>query len=127
MDRRQDKRKFIAKDVLNPVYYNDRVGIGPFRHIQKVQKFLEPFYGLPINEIAPFTTKFCYLQGSEDFVAVKDYYSKRMRDIGLEFCRIVDPDVKFSYRFEWSLTTAKDAIWDMPLSKNGVSSLILLT
>ena len=123
---RVDQQNFIAEDVLNPVYYNDWVGNGPFRHIQKVQKFLEPFYGLPINEIAPFTTKFCYLQGREEFVAVKDWYSKWMRVIGQEFRRIVHPGAKFSYRFEWSFTTAKDAVWDLPLRAPGVADVKMM-
>ncbi len=120
---RIDHNNVIAEDVMNPVYYNDWVGKGPYRHIQTIQNFLRPFYGLPIDEIAPFTTKFCYLHGGEDFVAVKDWYSKWMRVIGQEFRRIVHPDVKFSYRFEWSFTTAKDAVWDLPLRAPGIAEV----
>ncbi|MDJ0685736.1 MAG: hypothetical protein QNJ84_13615 [Alphaproteobacteria bacterium] len=117
---RVDQHNIIAEDVLNPVYYNDWVGHGANRHVQRIQNFLKPFYGLPIREIAPFTIKFCYLQVGEEYVAVKDWYSKWMRVIGQEFRRNVHPGVKFTYRFEWSFTTAKDAVWDMPLRVPGV-------
>jgi len=120
---RVDRHNTIADDVLNPVYYNDWVGCGPYRHIQRIQKFLQPFYGLPTVEIAPFTTKFCYLQGGEDHLAAKDWYRDWMRVIGQEFRSIVHPDVKFSYRFEWSFTTAKDAVWDLPMRAPGVADV----
>jgi hypothetical protein len=107
-------------DVVNPIIYTERVGYGGSRHIQRVKRMMEPFYGLPVNEIAPFTVKFCCLQGGEDYVAVKNFYHGWMREISTGFRDLIHSDVKLVYRFEWSWTTAGNASWQMPWRAPGV-------
>jgi hypothetical protein len=115
-----DPTRFISLEVVNPIVYTQRVGYGGYRHIEKVKKMMEPFYGLPVKEIAPFTVKFCCLQGGEDYVKVKDYYHSWMREIATGFRDLIHPDVKLVYRFEWSWTTAGNAAWKLPLRAPGV-------
>lgn len=117
---RVDPKLFIGWEVVNPIIYTQRVGYGGYRHIQQVKKMMEPFYGLPVKEIAPFTVKFCCLQGGEDYVAVKDFYQGWMREIATGFRDLVHPDVKLVYRLEWSWTTAGNAAWQLPFLAPGV-------
>ena len=117
---RVDPHRFIADDVVNPVYYPHFVGRGAYYHIERTLGMLEPFYGLPVREVVPATVKLCYLQGGENMVAVKDFYHARMRDIGTVFRDVIHPDVKIVYRFEWSWTTAGQAKQDLPLRGPGV-------
>ncbi|WP_299146043.1 hypothetical protein [uncultured Tateyamaria sp.] len=84
---------------------------------------LEPFYGLPVDEIVPATVKFCYLQGGEDHVAVKKFYHCWMRELMIECRSLYHPDVKLAYRFEWSFTTAGQATWDLPFRAPGVTDV----
>ena len=118
-----DPSSFISEDVLNPIKYSQHVGHGAFRHVQRVQRMMEPFYGVPISQIAPFTAKFCYLQGGEDYVAVKKFYHQWMREISVGFRDLVHPGVKLVYRFEWSWTTAGDAASRLPLRAPGVADV----
>lgn len=111
---RVDPHRFIADDAVNPVYYQPNVGWGAYRHIQRTLRMIEPFYGLPVREIVPATIKFCYLQGGEDYVAVKNFYHHWMREIMDGYRHCVHPDAKLTYRFEWSWTTAGQAKWDLP-------------
>lgn len=120
---RVDPKHYISDDVVNPVYYKPYVGPGAYRRIQQTRKMLEPFYGLPVDEIAPTTIKFCYLQGGEDHVAVKDFYHSWMRDLMVECRSLYHPNVKLAYRFEWSFTTAGQATWDLPFRAPGVKDV----
>jgi hypothetical protein len=117
---RVDPRRFIADDVVNPVIYRPYVGIGAYRHIDRTLGMIEPFYGLPVDQIAPATIKFCVLRGGEDYVAVKEFYHRWMREIGQGFRDLIHPGVKFVYRFEWSWTTAGQVAWNLPLRAPGL-------
>lgn len=117
---RVDPRRYIAHDVINPVYYPYHVGKGSFRRIQNITKMIEPFYGLPVNEVAPFTNKFAVFQGGEDYRAAKQFYVKWMREIAKGFKALVHPEVKMTYRFERSWTTAGQVKWDLPFRAPGL-------
>lgn len=117
---RVDPRRFIADDVVNPVIYRPYVGIGAYRHVQRALSMIEPFYGLPVDQIAPTTIKYCVLQGGEDPIAVKSFYHGWMSELGRGFRDLIDPGVKIVYRFEWSWTTAGQVTWDLPLRAPGV-------
>jgi hypothetical protein len=118
---RVDPRRFIADDVVNPIIYRPYVGIGAYRHVQRALSMIKPFYGLPVDQIAPATIKFCVLQGGEDYVVVKDFYHRWMRQIGQGFRDLVDSRVKIVYRFEWSWTTAGQVAWNLPFRAPGVA------
>lgn len=117
---RLDPSRYIAQDVVNPVYYPHRFGKGSFRRIQNITKMIEPFCGLPVNEVAPFTNKFAVFQGGEDYRAAKQFYVQWMREIGNGFKALVHPDVKMTYRFERSWTTAGQVKWDLPFRAPGL-------
>jgi len=117
---RVDPMRFIGWDVVNPIIYSEHVGYGGYRHIQRVQNMMEPFYGLPVKEVAPITVKLCCLQGGEDYVAVKNFYQGWMREIATGFRDLIHADVKLVYRFEWSWTTAGNAKWQLPFRAPGV-------
>jgi len=110
---------FVSTDVVNAVFYKDHVGKGAYRQVEKTIRMLEPFYGLPVGEIAPFTIKFAVLQGGEDFEAVKKFYASWMREISLGFRDLIHTDIKMVYRFEWSWTTAGQVKWDLPFRAPG--------
>lgn len=117
---RVDPSRYIAAHVVNPVYYPHYVGKGSYRHIQNITKMIEPFYGLPVDEVAPFTIKFAVFQGGEDYLAAKQFYAKWMREIAKGFKDLIHPDVKMTYRFELSWTTAGQVKWDLPFRAPGV-------
>ncbi len=117
---RVDPSRYIAADVVNPVYYPHYVGKGSYRHIQNITKMIEPFYGLPADEVAPFTIKFAVFQGGEDYLAAKQFYARWMWEIGKGFKDLIHPDVKMTYRFERSWTAAGQVKWDLPLRAPGL-------
>lgn len=117
---RVDPKRFVDWEVVNPIIYTQRVGYGGRRHIANVKKMMQPFYGLPVKEIAPFTVKFCCLQGGEDYMAVKKFYQDWMHEIATGFRNLIHRDAKLVYRFEWSWTTAGNAAWQVPFRAPGV-------
>ena len=120
---RVDPSRYIDENAVNPVYYPHYVGKGSYRHIQNITKMIEPFYGLPVDEVAPFTIKFAVFQGGEDYLAAKQFYAEWMWEIGNGFKNLIHPGVKIIYRFEWSWTTAGQVKWDLPLRAPGLKDV----
>ena len=117
---RVDPNRYIAAGVVNPVYYPHYAGKGSYRHIQNITNMIEPFYGLPVDEVAPFTIKPAVFQGGEDYRATKQFYVRWMWEIGKGFKDLIHPDVKITYRFERSWTTAGQVKWDLPFRAPGL-------
>lgn len=117
---RVDHRKFIAEEVVNPVRYHGNVKPGTHRHIKNAMSALEPFYGAPVDEVAPITIKYAVLQGGEDYLAVLDFYRQHMKFTVDAMRRCIHPDAMLVHRFEWSWTTAGQVRQNLPLRAPGI-------
>lgn len=117
---RLDPTRYISQDVVNPILYPHYVGKGSYRRIQEITKMIEPFCGLPVNEVAPFTIKFAVFQGGEDYRAAKQFYAHWMSEIARGSRALIHPDVKITYRFERSWTTARQAKCKLPFRAPGL-------